>query len=66
MSDHSDWSVPKPAHIPRPTWWPAAMALAITFLLWGTVTSLVVVAVGLALFVVALGGWIREMRHEGR
>jgi hypothetical protein len=34
------------------------------FVLWGIVTSLVIVTVGLAVFAVALAGWIGEIRHE--
>jgi hypothetical protein len=49
---------------PRPTWWPAALALGIVFVLWGIVTSLIVAAVGVAVCAVALAGWIAEMRHE--
>jgi hypothetical protein len=58
------WNRPKPDHIPRPTAWPAGLALGVTFLLWGIVTSLVVVAIGLALFAVSLTGWIGEIRNE--
>jgi hypothetical protein len=39
------------------------LALAITFLAWGLVTSLLISAVGAALFAVALAGWIGELRH---
>ena len=58
------WSVPKPEHIPRPTSWPIAMALAITLLAWGLVTSMVLLGVGLLLFVVSLAGWIGDIRNE--
>lgn len=51
---------------PRPTWWPAALALGIVFVLWGVVTSLIIMAVGVAVFAVALAGWLGEMRHERR
>jgi hypothetical protein len=64
MKPRKNWNMPKPAMIPRPTYWPAGLALGITFLLWGIVTSLVVVAVGAAVFIVSLAGWIGEMRHE--
>lgn len=57
---------PKPEAIPRATPWPAGLALAITFLAWGLVTSPIVLAVGVALFAVSLAGWIGEIRHEGR
>ena len=50
--------------LPRPTWWPAALALGIVFVLWGIVTSLVIVTVGLAVFAMALAGWIGDIRHE--
>jgi hypothetical protein len=52
------WSRPKPEHTPRPTYWPAVMALGITFLFWGVVTSFIISLVGLALFALALAGWI--------
>jgi hypothetical protein len=40
------------------------LALAITLLVWGLVTSLIITGVGLALFAVAMAGWIRDVRHE--
>ena len=61
-----DWNVPKPDRIPRPTVWPAAMALGITLFAWGLVTSPVVLGLGFVLLVVSLGGWIGEIRHEKR
>jgi hypothetical protein len=60
------WNKAKPESIPRPTVWPAALALAITFTAWGLVTSPIVLAVGVLLFAVSLGGWIGEIRHERR
>ena len=50
--------------IPRPTYFPAAMAFGITFSLWGLVTSPVVLVVGLVVVAVSLMGWIGELRHE--
>ena len=61
---HSSWTVLPTEKLPEPTIWPAALALAITFLVWGLVTSLIITAVGLALFAVALVGWIQDIRHE--
>ncbi len=58
------WSVPKPAVIPRPTVWPSALALAIAMIGWGLLVSPVLLGIGAILFVVALGGWIGDMRHE--
>ncbi len=59
-----DWNAPLPVFIPRPTYFPAALAFGITFLFWGLVTSPVVLVVGLAMAAVAVGGWVREMRHD--
>jgi hypothetical protein len=58
------WTILPPEKLPEPSIWPAALALAITFLAWGLVTSLIITGVGLALFAVALTGWIRDIRHE--
>jgi hypothetical protein len=59
-----DWSAARPEGIPRPTFWPAGLAFGITFLMLGLLTSLVVIAVGFAVFIVSLVGWIGELRHE--
>jgi hypothetical protein len=52
------WSRPKPEHVPRPTYWPAVMAVGITCLFWGVVTTWFISLVGLAVFALALAGWI--------
>jgi hypothetical protein len=57
------WSVPRPGELPRPTYWPAVMALGIAFLFWGIISSAIISGVGLVLFAIALGGWIGELRH---
>lgn len=64
--DGGEWSKPLPEVLPRPTYWPAVTALAIVLALWGILTSLLVTAVGLSLFAVALGGWIGELRQARR
>ena len=61
---NSGWTVLPPDKLPEPTIWPATLALAITFLVWGLVTSLIITGVGLAMFALALAGWIRDIRHE--
>ena len=58
------WNEPKPDRIPPATAWPAAMALGVTLLAWGLITSSVVLGVGGALFAVSLAGWIGEIRRE--
>ena len=68
MSDPStdDFSPALPEEIPRPTAWPAAAAFGVTFLLWGVITSPVLLGIGLALFTASVIGWIGEIRHEER
>jgi hypothetical protein len=61
---NSGWSVLPLDKLPEPSIWPATLALAITFLVWGLVTSLIITGVGFALFALALAGWIRDIRHE--
>jgi hypothetical protein len=58
------WSVPQPEKMPEPSIWPATLALGITSLVWGLVTSLIITGLGILLFAVALAGWIRDIRHE--
>jgi hypothetical protein len=58
------WTVPHPEVLPKPTFWPAALAFAVTFLLWGIVTSPIITVVGGILFGVSLAGWIGDIRHE--
>jgi hypothetical protein len=70
-------AAPEPAHrkgflplhpeaLPRPTFWPATLAFAVTFLLWGIVTTPIIAGVGGILFIVSLAGWIGDIRHEAR
>jgi hypothetical protein len=58
------WKRPLPEHLPRPTYWPAMLALAITIMLLGPVTLMPISFVGLGLAAVALVGWIGEILHE--
>jgi hypothetical protein len=60
----ADWNVPKPATIPRPTYWPLFLALAIVFVAYGIIFAWWFIVVGLTMFVVALAGWIGEIRHD--
>jgi hypothetical protein len=57
------WTALEPEEMPRETYWPAALALGITFLFAGAVTSYIVAIIGFLLFVIALIGWIGEVRH---
>jgi hypothetical protein len=58
------WNLPRPAHLPRPTWWPAALALGVTLTFWGLIASVFILAVGILVTAVSLAGWIREIRLE--
>ena len=50
--------------LPHPTYFPAGLAMGVAFLFWGLITTWVVLAVGVVLFIAALAGWITEIRHE--
>ena len=60
----AEWTRLPPEPLPEPTVWPAALALGITFIVWGFVTSLIITGAGGLLFAVALAGWIQDIRHE--
>ncbi len=58
------WNQPRPERLPEPTSWPAATAMAVALILWGLISTLIITAVGVALFIAALAGWVGEIRHE--
>ncbi len=58
------WSEARPATVPRATYAPAATAFGLTFLLWGLVTSPVVLGVGAVVVVLSIASWIGEMTRE--
>lgn len=66
------WHKPKPEILPKPGYWPFLLALGITFILWGLAvgfnevfsTILIVSGLGLSLFIIALAGWIGDLRDE--
>jgi hypothetical protein len=58
------WEPLPTEHLPRPTYFPAGLAMGVTFLFWGLITSLVIFVVGLVLFSASLAGWITEIRYE--
>ena len=61
---HEGWTQLPLEHLPLPTYWPAGVALALTFIFWGLIISWVILVVGLILFVLSLGGWIQDIRYE--
>lgn len=60
------WSRPKPERIPEPTFWPATFGLGIAFLMWGFISNIFVWGLGFILLVVAIVGWIGDLRNEFR
>jgi hypothetical protein len=59
-----DWEPLPPESLPRPTFFPAGLAMGTTFIFWGLITSWVIILVGAGLFIAALAGWIMEICHE--
>ena len=66
------WHKPKPEVLPKPGYWPFLLALGISFILWGLAvgfnevfsTIIIVSGLGLILFIIALAGWIGDLRDE--
>jgi hypothetical protein len=57
-----DLSPAEPQEMPRPTLWPIVLAFGIIFSFWGILTSLIIIAVGAGISVIALAGWIEEFK----
>ena len=60
------WSIPKPATIPSPTYWPFFLALGATLMGLGIPTSYVISATGTVLFILAIIKWVGEISSEDR
>ena len=58
------WNKARPLQLPKPSYWPATLALGNTLLLWGILTMWIVSMVGLVFCAVALSGWIVAIVHE--
>jgi hypothetical protein len=58
------WTKLAHEHLPHPTYFPAGLAMGVTFFFWGLITSWVIALVGLGLFTAALAGWITDIRNE--
>ena len=61
---HPGWEPLAPEPLPRPTCFPAGMAMGAALIFWGIIASWVILLVGGGLFAVTLGGWIAEILHE--
>ena len=57
------WQVLPTEPLPRPTYFPARLAMGVAFLFWGLITVWVVWLVGVVLFIATLAGRITEIRH---
>lgn len=57
-------ATPKPESLPEPTYWPAILAVGVTLLAWGVVTSVLLSLLGLGISIVAVVKWIGDIRHE--
>lgn len=58
------WQAVEREPLPRPTYWPAALALAIVLLAWGIATTFLISIVGAILLAISLAGWIGELLHD--
>jgi hypothetical protein len=58
------WEPLPPEPLPRPTFFPAGVAMGTTFIFWGLITSWVILVVGIGLFAASLAGWIYEILRE--
>lgn len=66
IQDRANWEEARPQTLPKTTYWPFGFAMGVAFLFWGILTSWIISAAGLLIMIVALAGWITELRHEQR
>jgi len=58
------WQALPDKPLPHPTYFPAGLAMGVSFISWGLITTWVVFVVGVVLFAASLAGWITDIRHE--
>ncbi|MBF6568315.1 MAG: hypothetical protein IVW54_05505 [Candidatus Binataceae bacterium] len=61
--DAGKWNAALPETIPPPTYAPAFLALGVTLLLFGVVSSYIFSAAGFVLIVVSISKWVGELLH---
>ena len=61
---HAGWEPLPEERLPRPTYFPAGLAMGTALIFWGLITLWVILLAGVGLFIAALAGWISEIRHE--
>lgn len=54
----------KPEVLPEPTYWPFFLAMGLSFLGWGLLTTWLISLAGFIILIIALIGWINILRHE--
>lgn len=60
-----DW-VELHEELPRPTYWPISMSVAITLIAFGIVNTVLITVFGIVLLIISLIGWIGDVRDEAR
>jgi hypothetical protein len=61
---HANWEPLPDERLPRPSYFPAGLAMGTALIFWGLITGWVVFLAGIGLFIAALAGWISEIRYE--
>jgi len=64
--DSAGWSIPKPAVIPLPTYWPFVLSLGAMLMGLGVLTSNIITATGIVIFILAIIKWLGELSSEDR
>ena len=64
VKPETGWEKAKPEKLPGLTYWPFFLAMGLTFMFWGMLTTWVILTAGFLIFTVALFGWINQLRHE--
>ena len=54
----------QPDVMPTPTYMPAVVSLGISLLVWGLITSPIILIAGLAILALGVAGWIGDLTHE--
>jgi hypothetical protein len=57
-------ALPQPEQLPEPTACPMLFALGITMIAFGVVTSWIISATGLLVFIFAASMWVEELRND--
>ncbi len=53
-----------PDVMPEPTYWPIFTAFGSLLVFWGLISSLIMTAVGAAILVISISGWIHNLNED--